>query len=446
MVAEEEQEDENGEKSGPECFRALLRVFPSARLEDYYKNGVWQTETILIDTELIEAHRKESGAPEPPPLEEVKLPDIRPAGARPFTLLGTLKPPAAFGATKPSGLLPSSAPSAGSASRYPLLARTPPPSGSLAGTSRLVQRIPPLKPPARLPTSSYGSTRLAEQRVPLRAPTRAREAAEESDNAEGPKRPPLIRPAVRPATSSGAPAPSSGPASELRQIALFISKWQLEPTKAKLVLARLPASRRRWVMTNYKGTTNLAAFIQHVSRTNAWANALSGASAASGTSTGAAPKRPLGSSEGSSNDSSKRPRTAAVAPTSSTSRGPPPAPAARGSVGARQAAKATEAPPPSGRPPSQPIRASSGNRIPPRIAPSTNVAGRARPSSPKPTGPLGPTSRQTTPQRVPSASTTGGGSRSSQPPKPPPMAPRAAGGSTVPEKPGSLIRSLLKLA
>jgi len=325
----------------------------------------------LIDTELVTAHRQESGAPEPPPLEEVKLPDMRPAGARALTLLGTLKPPAAFGATKPSGLLPSSAPSAGSASRYSSLARAPPPSGSLGGTSRLVQRIPPLKPPARLPANSYGSTRPLE-RVPLKAPARTGEGTEEHDNAEGPRRPPSIRPAVRPATSSAAPTPSSGPASELRQIAMFISKWELEPTKAKLVLARLPASRRRWVMANYKGTTNLAAYIQHVSRTNAWANALSGATAQSGPSAGAALKRPQSSSEGNSTEASKRPRTAVVAPTSSTSRAPPPAPAApaaRGSVGARQAAKASEALS-SGRPPwppSQPIRASSGNRTATRM-------------------------------------------------------------------------------
>lgn len=413
-------------------------------------------DLILTDTELIESHRKESGAPEPPPLEEVELPQIgplRPVGG-PRALLGTLKPPAAFGgATKPGGgLQPSSAPS-----RYSLSTRTPPPpSGSPGGPPRLVQKISPLKAPARLQSPSAPSARSTARP----GPARPDEAAEEYDNAEGPRRPPLIRPAVRSATSSGAPAPSSGPASELRQIALFISKWQLEPTKAKLVLARLPASRRRWVMANYDGEGNLASFIQHVSRTNAWANASPGASGAPGTSgTGAiAPKRPLSSSEGSGYEPSKRPRIGA-APTSSTSRPPPPPP--RGSVGARQAANASEAPPhrSSGRPPP---RAPTGNRIPPRIAPSTpsttdgarsgTAAGRARPSGPKSAGTYGGgssnrTSAPSAPPRPPSASPKGskGSGRSSQPPTKP--SPRSAGGgSNAQEEPGSLIRNLLKLA
>eukprot|EP00933_Yihiella_yeosuensis_P017144 TRINITY_DN14401_c1_g3_i3.p1 TRINITY_DN14401_c1_g3~~TRINITY_DN14401_c1_g3_i3.p1 ORF type:complete len:785 (-),score=114.07 TRINITY_DN14401_c1_g3_i3:155-2509(-) len=76
FIDEEVQEDENGEItiSGEELFRSLLRLLPIASPWDYFKNGRWEMETLQIDIELLEAHRKEAAAPELPPLDEVKLP------------------------------------------------------------------------------------------------------------------------------------------------------------------------------------------------------------------------------------------------------------------------------------------------------------------------------------------------------------------------------------
>eukprot|EP00933_Yihiella_yeosuensis_P036443 TRINITY_DN30194_c0_g1_i1.p1 TRINITY_DN30194_c0_g1~~TRINITY_DN30194_c0_g1_i1.p1 ORF type:complete len:424 (+),score=116.24 TRINITY_DN30194_c0_g1_i1:78-1274(+) len=73
---EEAEKDERLSKKGPELFRELLRIYSVADVQDYYKNGVWADATMRTDLQLIEAHRRESGAPEPPPLEEVEMPDM----------------------------------------------------------------------------------------------------------------------------------------------------------------------------------------------------------------------------------------------------------------------------------------------------------------------------------------------------------------------------------
>jgi len=87
--------------------------------------------------------------------------------------------------------------------------------------------------------------------------------------AKSPSQPKGASPATAGAAASG------GPSAELRQIALFIQKWKLEATKAKLLLARLSPARRKWVMTNFPGGQTLDAYIQQSERTNAWANAAS---------------------------------------------------------------------------------------------------------------------------------------------------------------------------
>lgn len=74
-------------KDGKELFRELLQVYPRAAYEDYMKLGQWEVEVIEIDLELIRAHRKEAGAPEPIPLEEVKLPALPPSTAEKLVAL-----------------------------------------------------------------------------------------------------------------------------------------------------------------------------------------------------------------------------------------------------------------------------------------------------------------------------------------------------------------------
>jgi len=86
---------------------------------------------------------------------------------------------------------------------------------------------------------------------------------------------------VRPAGAIGrpglpkpaGPVGGAGPSAELQAIALFIQKWKLEATKAKLLLARLTPPRRKWVMQNYAGASPLEEFVENSQQTNAWASA-----------------------------------------------------------------------------------------------------------------------------------------------------------------------------
>merc|ERR1712039_234865 len=90
-------------------------------------------------------------------------------------------------------------------------------------------------------------------------------------------RPAQVVPGVRPAGDS-ATAGGTQPgvvqglmmdgtaAADLRQIALFVSKWRLEPHKTKIQLAKLTPARRRYIMQSFKfvpadGTTSMTASI-----------------------------------------------------------------------------------------------------------------------------------------------------------------------------------------
>jgi hypothetical protein len=62
-------------KKGTELFRELLRVYPTAIYEDYYAQRKWNDTWLKIDIQLVYQHRKQAGAPDPKPLEEVELQD-----------------------------------------------------------------------------------------------------------------------------------------------------------------------------------------------------------------------------------------------------------------------------------------------------------------------------------------------------------------------------------
>eukprot|EP00927_Polykrikos_kofoidii_P032376 TRINITY_DN27601_c0_g1_i1.p1 TRINITY_DN27601_c0_g1~~TRINITY_DN27601_c0_g1_i1.p1 ORF type:complete len:419 (+),score=62.67 TRINITY_DN27601_c0_g1_i1:138-1394(+) len=76
------------QKTGKELFRELLRVYPTAEFEDYMdKAGQWKDEMLRTDLQLISMHRKEAGAPEVVPLDEVEMPDFVPQGKAKTPLL-----------------------------------------------------------------------------------------------------------------------------------------------------------------------------------------------------------------------------------------------------------------------------------------------------------------------------------------------------------------------
>jgi len=78
MVAEEALK-----KRGHELFKELLRFYPLAEIEDYVKQGQWREDILKVDIQLFEANRNEAGAVDPPPLSEVKMPDLPPNLLRP---------------------------------------------------------------------------------------------------------------------------------------------------------------------------------------------------------------------------------------------------------------------------------------------------------------------------------------------------------------------------
>mmetsp|Transcript_151060 Transcript_151060/g.263242 ORF Transcript_151060/g.263242 Transcript_151060/m.263242 type:complete len:269 (-) Transcript_151060:207-1013(-) len=144
-------------KSGPELFKELLRVYPVADLDDYWRGGLWKNDLMKTDLVLIESHRREAGAPDPIPLEEVQMPEL------PIQC----KLPGMFGMVAVNGVVPPKA-----------------------------------------------------------------------------------------AAMAGATTAAGGPVAELRLIALFVAKWKMDPTKTKLLLAKMTPARRRYVIQNFKTSSS----------------------------------------------------------------------------------------------------------------------------------------------------------------------------------------------
>lgn len=63
-------------KTGAELFREVIRFWPEADIEDYYKMGVWKDDLMRLDLALLSQHRIEAGAPDPPPLDEIPKPTV----------------------------------------------------------------------------------------------------------------------------------------------------------------------------------------------------------------------------------------------------------------------------------------------------------------------------------------------------------------------------------
>jgi len=223
-------------KGGVELFRELLRHLPTIVVEDYYKNGVWHNELMKLDLEIVSCHRIGAGASDPIPLEEVPIPKVPdPPKAllsglvRPLGMLNAMRPLGLFGTSVAPGLLR--------------------PAG--------VNGLPPLTLPGLRPVAMQNSLAAA-------AAAAVAAAAAAKTNAAG----------TAPGQAIGAksPAPTlSGAVADLRQIALFVSKWRLEPTRTKELLQMLPPERRRLVMSNFayvpvNGTPSMVKFEEYITQ------------------------------------------------------------------------------------------------------------------------------------------------------------------------------------
>lgn len=121
---------------GKKLFRELFRHFPTAKVEDYYRNGQWDVEALVVDTELVIAHRREAGAREAPPVDESKMPEL---------------PGDSKAAQKPA---------------LPPAPRAPPPT-SAAKPAKPQSRTPtaPRQPPSAAAVAQYRDNELKEMRA-----------------------------------------------------------------------------------------------------------------------------------------------------------------------------------------------------------------------------------------------------------------------------------------
>lgn len=289
-------------KTGPELFRELKRLISTAAVEDYVDigSGTWKDEVMKVDIEILIGHRAIAGAPEPPPLSEVEvdlsralplqvaqggigcvrpvmtasqyLAGIRPAMLNNVRLVGAAAAQAEWCAAVAAAGARHAASAAVSASSAATAPGRPPAAPGAAAVPAAAGRTGPVKV---MPT-------IAATNVPAGVPAAGTTPT-----------------AAKPAEPSGAPAGTATPlatgaTADLRQIALFISKWHLEPTRTKVMLARMPPVRRRYVMQNFTYTpvtgvspvAKLEEFIQECDRTSVWLQVAASAGAA------AAAKRP----------------------------------------------------------------------------------------------------------------------------------------------------------
>lgn len=168
-------------KTGPELFRELLRIYSVAEVEHYFKKGVWRNDVMKHDLQLVAAHRREAGAPDPPDLEDVPMPELP--------------------QTTPVGI--------------PAMEGIRP-----VGSATILGAFTLQRPPTPLSTT----------------------------------------PVAAPATIT--------PLAEFQLVEAFIEKFQLEPTRAKLVLANVPQLRRRFLIQNFQtnstGAAAMNALVQYI--------------------------------------------------------------------------------------------------------------------------------------------------------------------------------------
>ncbi|CAE8591900.1 unnamed protein product [Polarella glacialis] len=237
------------EKSEEMLYRELKQILPTAILSTYVKDGAWSREVLLLDIELVKAHRHEAGAPEPPPLDEneeleeiaeVRLVKKGPK-VRPWKKDSKEAPAQEDKGTWPREKLPQQQEMVRGVKRP-------------APPSRLPLRGPPLK------RQAFEAPSEPRAPYPITHPNRRLTPTEPSMPPPGRSMPPppgvWSRSAV--ATPRGAPSAASsiGRASEANgagsSIQDFVGKWNLEETRTKLLLSRLAPMDRVRVMNQFR--------------------------------------------------------------------------------------------------------------------------------------------------------------------------------------------------
>ena len=80
-------------------------MYSEAAHEEYFVGGTWTDELMRTDYALYVEHRREAGANDPPPLEEVPMPQLPQGLAKPLSALPKLSPVTAGAVAPASGPL-----------------------------------------------------------------------------------------------------------------------------------------------------------------------------------------------------------------------------------------------------------------------------------------------------------------------------------------------------
>jgi len=228
-------------KTGLELFREFKRLYSEANVEDYYKMGMWNNRTLRIDWCLIDAHRKEAGAPAPPPLEDVPLPKL-PENKFPGP---TLLTPAFLQLVQNRGPAAELREAAIFISKNKL---DPTRSKGLLMDLPLHER--------RQVMETFKSEQVGfEATDDLEAFIKEKK---ESGSLTGIKAEPLVATPKVVATNGArlplAQSPSGLRAEDLRAMALFIARNKLDPSKSKAMLLKLGPERRKEVMEGFSAS------------------------------------------------------------------------------------------------------------------------------------------------------------------------------------------------
>jgi len=284
----DDQEEILGKK-GAELFKELLRVYPGACPEDYFANGAWRDDLLSIDWQLVQAHREEAGAEDPPPLEDIVMPELPKVTARaPLGPGEPLKPsPTPTASKQPKAAMPFKLWGSGGAGKAALGASIKP----TVTTVRIANSAGGVgvTKPSVYPTASNGSPRAASTTTTTTIKTtmagrkpifpsapyagRSSTAASTSNNSNTNN---TKTSNANAASSSSSAAPDSTLA-ELKRIQLFVQKWELSPIKTKLMLAKIGPNGRKYVLNYFQpksggdSTDELKTFIDDHQAKGSWA-------------------------------------------------------------------------------------------------------------------------------------------------------------------------------